>query len=164
MSDTPNIVQAEFFHEYGPRLKTVVRFFDQHGRLTAHALQAEQLQARERSLSFQLMRKGPADIPRWSLMRLMHNMTNKMHQKTVGEQIAHKEQALFLTITCLASAVQSGEVVALRSVEHNGFCLADRDEQVHAVKSACRGVGVWLFIFEPNDLCADSNEMVASMM
>ncbi len=175
----PNIVQAEFFHVGGkntslgglfkecgervaedlplilqgvePRsqIKTVVRFFDRDGSITAFARRFEQTEQR-----FDALLSASGWRRRW---------LNFRSRRWAGNILALKEQAANLAAQELEASIQASDQVAVECLD-NSFRPARKDELHELCEAARRATGVWLFVFEPNDLLADKNESVARVM
>ncbi|HUO56461.1 MAG TPA: hypothetical protein VMU27_03445 [Candidatus Paceibacterota bacterium] len=135
------------------RIKTVVRFFDESGKLTKLAFKAERLHKKDNQvLQAFLKAKG---LRRWWL--------NHQSRRLAGQTLALKEEARLLAAEHLRLAIRKSRDVAVEHSDHS-FRLARKDETHELVESAYRSTGVWLFVFRPNHLLSDTNASVACAM
>lgn len=179
----PNLVQAEFFHVGGDgssldsvldecesrleeglemalrsleprnRIKTVVRFFDYAGDITAMAQQAQKLdEYREKNLDELLAGSG---LRRWWL--------NTRSRRLAGASINLDKKAKLRAVVRLQEAIERSKEVAVEKIDHR-FRLLHADEAHEVVEAAAASKRVWLFVFKPNHILADSTETVARLM
>jgi hypothetical protein len=139
--------------ESRPRIKTVVRFFDESGKLTRHALKAERLHKKDRqTLQAFIHAKG---LRRWWL--------NRQSRRLAGQSLALKKEARLLAAEQLRFAIRKSREVAIERSDHS-FRHARKDEVHELAESAQNSTGVWLFVFRPNHLLSDTNTSVACAM
>lgn len=179
-----NIVQAEFFHvggkdtpslkalfaECGERvadsleltlqgyeahscIKTVVRFFDETGNLTKIAIKAERIKKRNKKLLDDFT--GATGLQRWLL--------DIKSRWLAGKIIALSEEARMLASGYLCEAIRTSHEVAVECDDHS-FRSIKGNEAHEIVESASNSRRVWLFVFRPNNLLADTNTLVACLM
>lgn len=179
-----NIVQAEFFHVGGDqtpslealfaecgerlsdglelvlqghepysRIKTVVRFFDESGVLTNLALKAERLKKQDKELLDNFVRAS--GLRRWFL--------DRRSRRLAAQTLTLREDARVLAADQLCKTLQARREIAVERSDHS-FRIAKKDETHELAESAHRSKGVWLFVFQPNNLLADTNTSVASLM
>ena len=168
----PHIVQAEFFlvdigngtlehllRECGDRratgspIKLTVRFFDEEWALTSLALEMQRLKEEQRKNFESFMQAG------W----FRRKFYSRCGQRLAGEKLAQWKFQRWMTVQQLTMAVRTSKPVAIEQSDHH-FRLARENELHELLESAERSGKVWLFIFAYNDLCADSNQLVASAM
>ncbi len=165
----PNVVQAEFLHvgsldqtiasmqaEYNDRLlwgapiKTSVRFFDEGGFVTSYIVGLDRkVGRRDRLLTHISQAEGFAKI-------LMYLELEYLFQKTLREE---KLVQRLITEQLLAVAETTREI-ALEEPDRTFRPI--RDDEVYDLRSAAeRAKGVLVFLFKPNDLFSDTNEVIA---
>jgi len=179
----PNLVQAEFFHVgrngssldevldecyhrigeglelalkgVEPRfgIKTVVRFFDYAGDLTAIAQEAEKLEARSRENHADLM--SASGLQRWWL--------GSQSRRIAGAAINLDKKAHRLAAVRLLEAIRGSKEVAIEMFDHR-FRPLRADEAHEVAEAIATSTRIWLFIFKPNAILSDSNEPVAHLM
>lgn len=176
----PNIIQAEFFHvggkglsleevfaecrertadsrelsqagiENDPHIKTVIRFFDKEGILTQAVIEAEEMRKHDEELSNHVSRSwGPV---RWLLGMWLHLIERKI-------AVIDNDLRVATTLGC-ATIILSKETVAVEKFDHS-FRVVRPEERYDLLQSVCASTSVWVFVFEPNDMLADKNEMIA---
>ena len=152
MQGQANIVQAEFFYTRS-RLKSAVRFFDHSGRLTRFA---ERMQYYQR-LRFRLVKK----LPEESGLRKKFNawMIRRLSNKLVDMPVL----ALHLVRYELEAMLYDERELAVEQVDRS-FRLARRNEIPEVLMDVEYSSGAWLFVFKPNDLCANPVEGIAAAM
>jgi len=181
----PNIVQAEFFHVGGSDMtleevlrecakraadghelaavlgretqfgiKTVVRFFDVGGSITAFAQQFGQMNQQYINKQAALL-----EATSWWKLRWLDLYSHSL----AGRILVLKERGVRLAVQKLNDAVRSQSKVALELSDHSYRFL--RDNEVYELgEAAYNASGVWLFVFEPNNLLAEKNKLVAYVM
>lgn len=170
-----NIIQAEFFlvsvckpgqtleglmrqcaerQAEGMPIKAVVRFYDRDDRVTAQVQRYAELSSKHEEL-VSTFSKTKHKLWRWVL------------DVTVGDiacmRAKAKDMCLQRARKCLREAVRGAEPVAVETRSHHFRDLRD-NEKHELLESVERSSSAWLFVFEPNDLLADSNKLVASAM
>ncbi|MGH2506305.1 MAG: hypothetical protein ACREGH_01530 [Minisyncoccia bacterium] len=134
-------------------IKTVVRFFDESGKLTKLALKSEQLNKKDRQVLHDFINaKG---LWRWWL--------NRQNRRLAGQSLVLKEKARLLGVEELRLAIRKSREVAVERPDHS-FRLARKDESHELIESAQNSKGVWLFVFRPNNLLSDTNVSVVCAM
>jgi len=168
----PNLVQAEFFlvdigdgtlnqllsacadrRTTGSPIKLTVRFFDEQWVLTSLALEMQRLEKERRKNFKEFMQAG------WFRRRFY----GRRSQLLAGERLARWKFQNWMAVQQFAMAVRASKPVAVEKPDHR-FRLAREDELHELLESAERSSKVWLFVFEHNELCSDSNKLVASAM
>ena len=179
-----NIVQAEFFHvggddtgsldelfkQMGERvadtlplalsgipttsgIKTVVRYYDDSGAVTAYTSRMLRLTKRKEELRQAVWHaKGLRKV--WYSFLLRHVRGSYLLNCTSAQQLAAE---------WLQKTIEHGGRVAVEVLDHC-FRDAKKNELHELLEAARRSKGAWLFVFEPNDLLADSNKSVAHVM
>jgi hypothetical protein len=176
MATPRNIAQAEFFHvgkdasresledvmdemaerlAEGAPLKTVVRFYDEDNSLTRFTQDASALNVKKEEAY-----KISWDAFKNPLTKLVLSARYRRVARKVRES---RSESLELARAKLTTAVKARRPVAIECDDHS-FRLADNNELHELINSAQFATGVWLFMFEPNNLLADKNEIVASFM
>ena len=133
-------------------IKTVVRFYDS-GAITAKVLKYVRLEKKEEK--------------RWQTFLSTSGIRREIagyRYHRLAVKTGRKRQSLFsLIVREFASQVSKREEVAVETFGHS-FRLA-RKEELHELQEAARvAKGFWIFLFKPNNLLADRNEIVASVM
>ena len=178
-----NIVQAEFFHVGGENInsleelrdevfgrvadnlplamegievssgvKIVVRFYDDDGTITALVQEAACMR-KSHDLLFEAFPSAG-----WFRRRWIDRRTSQLAAKILEA----KDEALALATHQLTFAVQASRPIGVERADYS-FRPMKAEEARELCEKAVVAKGVWLFIFEPNDLLADSNKMVASL-
>lgn len=182
----PNIVQAEFFHvggkntesledlfeeigervkenfplaragiETGTGIKIAVRFFDQDNQLTDLTKKLQSLEDHYTATLDVLGTSAPNTWRRWYLgwcLRRIGKQKSALSEKVEREAVA----------ACVAS-LQLRELFAVEQMDRSYRAI--KPEERHDFQEKAQGAKrVWLFIFEPNDLYADKNKLVATML
>lgn len=149
MSD-PTIVQAEMFTKNG---KVVVRFHDYTGELTALAEKYQHYNKRESQLC--KLVTDSKGIVQWWYGKKHRRLSHKLHKI--------KDQGSLLLEKYLADIAVDRHTLAMQMKD---FSFREMYfDQVHQ-----EGIKIyswldyWLFVFAPNDLCADKNIGVATIM
>lgn len=154
MQARPNLVQAEFFLPVGSlTLKQTVRFFDWQNDLTLLALKIELLESKK---SYYLRRFGYANG------RLQKEFFRFMCARIDRQLIGLTEIKIEMTHQRLLEAQENSHF----AVEQNDrrFRPARPNDFPGVLKAVENVRGVWLFVFDHNDLCADKNVSIASAM
>jgi len=182
----PNIVQAEFFHvggrntssledlfeemserikeslplalagiETGTGIKTALRFFDQDNHLTVLTKKLQSMEDLYTSILESLGTTSPNSWHRWYFGMQLRKFAKQ--KSALSEKV---EQAAIAA--CIAS-LQSNKPFGVERMDRSYRTI--KPEERHNFQEKVQGAkGVWLFIFEPNDLCADKNKLVTTMM
>ncbi len=180
----PNIVQAEFFLVGGKdvetiealieqcservvdglvlihkgealdaNIKKVVRFFDEDGSITAfvkaHKVTKEGLNA---TLEATANAKGLYRVWQWF-------WADRWSEKNYSQRL---KMLPFVTQKCRDVVVTRGSIAVQRA--DRSFRFIRGDEVRELFETIGKATGVWLFIFEPNDLLAEKNTGVASFL
>jgi hypothetical protein len=164
-----NLVQVEFFNvdvsdygsieelraelgEYiacGADIKTKVRFFDDDGTLTRIAERAEVLRAAIDHYYEEKERTGR--IRRFSYWKYKWNFAAR---RTILKDIP------ILGAEALRRAVEQKRAVA---IERNNYSFTPMagNEALELVRYTRQAKQAWLFVFKPNDLLSEKNELIA---
>lgn len=134
-------------------IKTVVRFFDIGGTLTALALQAEALRRRNREVMGAFL--GATGFRRWWF--------DKRGRRLARKSLALKDKVKTLAAEQLREAIKASRDVAVERLDHS-FRPLRKEEAHELVVAAEKARGAWLFVFKPNDLFAYKNAAVAYAM
>jgi hypothetical protein len=166
-----NIVQAEFFHvggvdsslelletelqdrmSAGAPIKTTVRFFDEGGFVTEF-VEKYQKQA---LLPRQLLAQYNIAV-RWKRLVLAHLFyASHVKQMPPAERLLHAQESFH-------AIAETSRVIAVECGDHSFRPI--EDNELYDIKTAIsRATGAWLFIFAPNELCADRNEIIAAAL
>jgi hypothetical protein len=166
-----NIVQAEFFHvgsmdfslellgaecedrmTDGSPLNTTVRFFDEGGFVTEFV----QLYQADAQLPWKLLSQYKK-ASRWRRLMLAHLFYATITKRMTPEERLLRAQEFFFTIA------ETSRVIAVERPDHSFRPI--EDNEFYDVKTAIsRAAGASLFVFEPNELCADSNKIIATAL
>ncbi len=139
--------------ETNSRIKTVVRFFDSDGSMTAFAREFEEANRRKEAAFAGFMEAG-----NWK-----REWMNLRSRRLAGKILALKGQAAKRAAQALKAGARLPNQIAVERQDHS-FRLARKDELHELCEAAQRATSVWLFIFEPNNLLAERNEPVANVM
>lgn len=169
--ERPNVVQAEFFHtprngsvedieaeleeraRDGVPIKTVVRFYDVYGVLTEYAVRFDRIQ-KERAFALR------DTAPRYGIVGLFRKMKRWLSPPAVSDM---EKDVVTMAALSLGIAIKHTGSVAVENRDHS-FRVAQPNE-LHELQEAARAAtGVRLFIFQPNDLLADTNKAVVSVL
>lgn len=166
-----NIVQLEFFlyraqdiagiyaealarAKDGARIKQVVRIIDIDDEITAQAMEAvAQKDAFEAYLLYECKELRTAWF--WRRLRMSR------HRRKLGQKCAQARARLIETsLDKLKHAANNGEGVAVEEDTCAPLRFARDNELYELVEAAHRAHGVWVFIFEPNDILTGSNKLI----
>lgn len=136
----------------GPGIKTVVRIYDTGGCVTSLSHEFNALKAEYHESAF-TSHTNP--ISRWNARRTQTRLRNRMQecQENITQCYLENLDTLF-----------RGDWLIARGLWDKSFRLANRDEFVELQHAAVLAKDTWLFVFEPNDLLADTNEIITSVM
>ncbi len=167
-----NIVQAEFFHITmlhtswgamfeecaervvdGSPIKTVVRFHDNYGFVTKFVSEATALQRAHNKILDEFQEVGP--IRRWFLDRKSRKLARKI--------IEAGNFARDLAAERVDKVINTNGEIAVECRDRS-FRLARGEELYELCMATGKATGVWLFVFQPNDLLADINAPVGHFM
>ncbi len=169
---TANIIQAEFFHgDYDAAdlngffyslsdrladsvpIKTVVRFYDTDSAVTALTQSYEKASSlKEGALEKEFFSRG--------LRRRYWRFVRRWR----FYQLERCRRALYAKITlCLWQANKDRLVLATETQDHHFRKVRD-DERHELVESVRAAKQFWVFVFKPNNLFADENEVVVRAM
>ena len=147
----PNIVQAELFHK-GVK-SAVIRFSDYSGEFTKLAVVYQRHRARSSDMLKQLF--ASQGVKRWWYSGRYRSVSRKA--RTV------KEKVVPLLEKRLAVATERRSVTAVEMSDYS-FRNAQQHELEDVKSRAYACSDCWIFVFKPNDLCADKNVGVAYIM
>ena len=134
-------------------IKTVVRFHDQRGRLTSITRRYEKTERRDREIFSKFL----------TATELRRRLLDLWGRGLAGKSQRLRTAACILAAEELRNAIQTSAQVTVEQAD-NRFRPMRRDEAHELLESAAQAKYVWLFIFKPNDLLADSNVPVAALM
>lgn len=166
-----NIVQLEFFLHKAQdiagiyaealarfrddaRIKRVVRIIDIDDEITAQAMEAvAQKGAFEAYLLYECRESRVA----W----FWHRLRMSRRRRKLGQKCAQARARLIETsLDRLENAANNGEGVAVEEDTCAPLRFARDNELYGLLEAARRARGVWVFVFEPNDILADSNKLI----
>lgn len=147
-----NLLIATAGDDTGPGIKTVVRIYDMDGRVTRWAKQMKELEE-QREVHLNAPRRNPITnwYTRWQIGRLNRQM-DRGRELMVG----------YFTEYIGTSFKDEWNVA--REIWNHAFRPARREEYIELRQAAITARSLWLFVFEPNDLLADKNESIVSVM
>lgn len=170
-----NIIQAEFFHvggrgrqqtlddligecinrrNEGASIKTVLRFYDDdRGSITRNVVHYKELDDLHEALVQKVF--ASHGLSRWFL-----DMSARQVARTRARA---KKGHMRLVMNRLWEIPWSHQNIAVEEGNHH-FRYAKWDEKKNLLAVVGKGKSVWLFVFEHNDLLADSNVSVARAM
>jgi len=177
-----NIVQVEFFHvgglgdrtldgvithcaertREGSKIKTTVRIFDINDALTELVCEYAILKKTADALLHGPFKQALAAPP--SLQRSISLWWYEhRHWRTTCRLKRLRARIVRIALSQLRELVWVCGAVATENADRS-FRLLSRDEAGELIESATAAVGAWIFVFEQNDLYADINHSVASMI
>ncbi len=163
----PNVVQAEFFrvsmsgllntmlvecHEQradGLPIKTCVRFYDEHGFVTDFMLRAAALWREHEEVREAYAVVGP--IRRWFLDRKSKKLAVEMDEL--------RTEALAIAAERVDKVINTGGTIAVECPDYS-YRKVQGEELYELCMATGRAKGVRLFLFQNNDLLADTNSPV----
>ena len=170
-----NIIQAEFFQVGGGKkqetlrdliaecidrrsagspIKTVVRFYDDdRGSITRNVALYKELDV----LHEELVRRTLASRGFW---RWLFDISARQVARTRGRA---KKVHMHLVLKRLWEIERDPQSIAVEERDHH-FRYVRWDEKHELLEAAGKGTSLWLFVFEPNHLLADSNTLAADAM
>jgi len=151
-SDDIELISGEMKRDTPTSMKTAVRFYDGSGILTNAALKFKALEEREKALATRIFSGAES--------RLRQRMLNFRASRLAGKILAMKERNVILAATELRVAYMAKEHIAVERPDRH-FTLARGDELYELLEAAAKAKNVWFFVFEPNNLLADKNTVVA---
>lgn len=140
-------------HEERSQIKTVVRFFDDTGEFTTIALRAKTLMKRDGELFDEIINSN--GLRYWWLSIQFRRLARQQNEL--------RERVKALAVIRLRKAIKNSRDVAVQRFDHR-FRLIRGNEKHELIESAAKSKSVWLFVFQPNDLLADTNVSVAYAM
>jgi len=170
---TANIIQAEFFHgDYDAAdlngffyslsdrladsvpIKTVVRFYDTGNAITVLTQSYQEADSlKERALEKEFFSYYDVQRQFWCLVRQW-----RFYQLERCRRALHDHIAL-----CLWQANKERLALATETQDHHFRKVRD-DERHELVESVRAAKQFWVFVFKPNNLFADENEIIARAM
>jgi hypothetical protein len=140
------------------RIKLVVRIDDADYAITAKVQEAEMRREQfDQYLLYEFRVCKEAGLwRRWSMARRRRRLGR-------GRDDAQK-RLLELALSELKRAVRAKRSVALEPFPGAPFRLARDDEMHELLESARRAKSLWVFVFKPNELTADTNTLVVQTM
>lgn len=139
-------------NDIGPGIKTVVRIYDTDGCLTRLVLRINELEAE---------RESYIKVPRRTFL---YNWYVSLQIERIDKKIAQIRNKMVDYFTnYIASYIHDGDKVA-REVDSHRFRPARGEEYMDLYLTAGTAKHFWLIVFEPNDLLADKNKIIVSVM
>ena len=139
----------------GARLKLVVRIADTDAEIYAQVVKAKAI--REKFKDYLMRYRHEADyasnVRRWWMAR--------RRKKLVREKMDADAHLLDAALSGLERAVRCQDDIALEPHPQAPLRLVRPDERYELLETARRAYGVWVWIFEPNEILADSNKLLA---
>lgn len=147
-----NLLLAMAGDDTGPGIKTVVRIYDADGQVTRLTQRVNELEALNEKYC-NAPRSNPFSnwYARWQIERLNRHMDNV------------KKSIVDYFIGYIGKSFNDERSVA-KETWNNAFRPLRRDEYIELHHVAISTKNLWLFVFEPNDLLADENKLVTSIM
>lgn len=168
-----NIVQVEFFHIGGTSatldalweeisdrvstcspLKTVLRFEDIDGSLTAYALESTQQYRQLRAWEKTILRMKPG----WRL-----RFNDWRYRSSMRSYARHRDHLTTLCANAAVSAFKCKRTVAVEYLDHR-FRMTMHDEHHELIERIRKAEIAWVFVFKPNELCSNQHLGVVSVM
>ena len=139
----------------GARIKLVVRIFDISGLITAQTVYTK---ACDQEFD-EFVKREYYETPTASRLRCwwMARRRRKLGQK---ERDA-KKHLLELALGALEDTLRGKGDVGLELYPGAPFRLVRDNERHELLQTSRRALGVWVFVFKPNELLSDSNTMIA---
>ena len=151
-----NLPLARSGFEVGSGIKTTARFFDSEDGMLTHLVQKIETLENVYTHTLDLLGTSPPyTFRRWFLGRRLRKIGRQ--KRRASEYVQRFSIKTFLAVLKAASPV------AVESLDRS-FRPMKNDERHDVIEKAITAKSLWLFIFEPNDLCADKNKSVAHLM
>ncbi len=148
-----NFVQVEFKNEHSACI-AVIRFYDDdRGSITAEVKHYNEMEKVHEELVRLVIRSG--GLWRWFL--------DISARRVAGKKQKAREVHKRLVLKRLWEIAWDPQSIAVEKRDHH-FRFVREDEKHEILEAVGKGKGLWIFVFEPNDLLADSNKLVASAM
>lgn len=169
-----NVVQLEFLHvgvggqghlidlkaelkereETGSPVKTVVRLYDE-----ARYVERFIRKWRAHRLRLHLIKHRLSQTKGWRQLLIKFQYLRLVKRYSSSQEI--EERLSFAQIFFDEQIIYQWEDVSIEMEDHHFRSV--RDDEVYDLRvSVSRAKGVWMFVFAPNDLCSDTNKLVAS--
>lgn len=132
-------------------IKTVLRYFDESGRVTRHAVQYQALRK-----SIQRRQMGYAPFW-WRPIRDLRLSISYRQRDTLRKELRD------FAIADIRKAARDTQGIAVERPDHS-FRPASPSELHELIEGIKKSGDPWFFVFAPNHLLADSNRMLASVM
>lgn len=138
----------------GRHIKLVVRFHDDaYGSLERSAKHCEKLQAEFDAL----VEQEPVNTGWW------HWLFHASPQRVCSKKLRAKAHHLNLVRRRLSEVASGGETIAIEQSDHR-FRIAKRSEIECILATADKAESAWTFVFAPNLLLSNSNEIITNIM
>lgn len=172
----PNIIQAEFFHvggldaphldvligecktriADGARIKTTVRFYDTDGSITSKAVSVSREDERLRK-----MVAGYTKANGWKRV-FIGTVCIFALKKRIRSREQNGKVLSYIQLKLLETLRTSGQICVER--HDRSFRPMRKDEAYDLATAIAKAKNVWIFVFSPNELCADKNTLIAQVM
>ncbi len=167
-----NVVQLEFnlveFHNMkhilneaqsrasdGKRIKLVVRVFDKDGVLTKHVRMMQTLRIR----SGVFYRRLPRDFHKWQFLKRW--VFDWRRRRLAADTLDARTKVVVLAVDVLRRTIKHGGLVGIEESPGAPLRFAWHNEVHELLETARCAKSVWVFVFKPNKLLADSNSLIA---
>lgn len=138
----------------GQRNKIVVRIFDTDDVLTAHVQKMQVLRIRSDAFYTWL----PADFCEWPFWRRWPVSWNR--KRLAAKQRNLDKSLVELGIEALRQTIKYEGPIGIEDDPRAPFRLVRHAELYELLEACSRAQGIWVFIFEPNELLADKNTVI----
>ena len=144
--------------DFNPGIKTTVRLYDYSFKLTDIAFEAERFDGKHELLLERI--QAPLYLSGWRA-----KLINWQSKRIARNQIRIRKDGLAASQKAVRTAIEkSRKVVVERYDRRRSFTLLQPDETHELIEKVAHATSVWLFIFRPNDLMSQDNEIVVKLM
>lgn len=141
------------YDDRGPQIKTVVRIYDDSSNTVTRLVQhIEAFQAKKNALLFSVEN---GIYSTWCKSVKINALQGKIDKA--------KQKVLEYYSRYLTEAFTQYRALAIEILDHS-FRAVERDEHVELFQALRMQKDLWMFVFNPNDLLADKNEMITHFM
>lgn len=133
-------------------IKTCFRIYDWSGDMTRYALDLESMPSLVDD--YEAYTSAPTRLGRWLASR--RERRNSRRRANLKQMMTADAGRL------VREAIDASDSVAIEVAEHR-YRMMRRDEATEMRSRATHYSHAWLFVFEPNELLADRNEIVGSI-
>jgi hypothetical protein len=151
------IQRAAAYRADGQRPKTVVRFYDQRGVVTSLVKKYFEKKTKNHELVDILFERIAAK------KRFGNNWREYRLRRILRKMRVLQDEALLQAKVDARTAIETNQPVGFEVYPGAPFRYLLDNEKHELMERITVAKGAWLFVFEPNDLLADTNKSVGAM-